>query len=67
MHELSVTQGILKICLEECKKHNIKKIKEINEYIKKNEIELITAKDIEIDVKVDESGKNCIENGWFPD
>ena len=30
MHELSVTQGILKICLEECKKHNIKKIKEIN-------------------------------------
>ena len=30
MHELSVTQGLLKICLEEGKKHNIKRIKEIN-------------------------------------
>ncbi|WP_300854901.1 hydrogenase maturation nickel metallochaperone HypA [uncultured Clostridium sp.] len=30
MHELSVTQGLLKICLEEGKKHNIKKIKDIN-------------------------------------
>lgn len=30
MHELSVTQGLLKICLEEGEKHKIKKIKEIN-------------------------------------
>lgn len=30
MHELLVTQGLLKICLEEGKKHNIKRIKEIN-------------------------------------
>lgn len=30
MHELSLTQGILKICLEEGKKHNIEKIKKIN-------------------------------------
>ena len=30
MHELSVTQGLLKICLDEGKKHNIKKIKKIN-------------------------------------
>ena len=28
MHELSVTQGLLKICLEEGKKHNINRIKE---------------------------------------
>ena len=27
MHELSVTQGLLKICLEEGKKHNIKILK----------------------------------------
>ena len=30
MHELSVTQGLLKICLEEGKKHNINRIKELN-------------------------------------
>ena len=30
MHELSVTEGILKICLEEGKKHNVEKIKKIN-------------------------------------
>lgn len=30
MHELSVTQGLLNICLEEGKKHNINRIKEIN-------------------------------------
>ena len=30
MHELSVTEGILKICLDEGKKHNIEKIKKIN-------------------------------------
>lgn len=30
MHELSVTQGLLKICLEEGKKHNVKKINKIN-------------------------------------
>ena len=29
MHELSVTEGILKICLDEGKKHNIEKIKKI--------------------------------------
>ena len=29
MHELAVTQGLLKICLEEGKKHNVKSIKEI--------------------------------------
>ena len=30
MHELSVTQGILKICLEEGAKYKVKKIKKIN-------------------------------------
>ena len=30
MHELSVTQGLLKICLEEGKKHNINRIQELN-------------------------------------
>lgn len=30
MHELSITQGILKVCLDEGKKHNIKSIKKIN-------------------------------------
>lgn len=30
MHELSVTQGILKICLEEGEKYKVKKIKKIN-------------------------------------
>ena len=30
MHELAVTQGLLKICLDEGKKHNVKSIKEIN-------------------------------------
>ena len=29
MHELSVTEGILKICLDEEKKHNFKKVKNI--------------------------------------
>lgn len=30
MHELSVTEGLLKICLDEGQKHKIKKINEIN-------------------------------------
>ena len=30
MHELSVTEGILKICLDEGKKYNVEKIKKIN-------------------------------------
>lgn len=30
MHELSVTQGILKICLEEGQKHNVKKVNKLN-------------------------------------
>ena len=30
MHELSVTKGLLKICLEEGQKHNVKKIKKIS-------------------------------------
>ena len=29
MHELSVTEGLLKICLEEGKKHNVKKVTKI--------------------------------------
>lgn len=30
MHELAVTKGLLKICLEEGEKHKIKKIRKIN-------------------------------------
>lgn len=30
MHELSVTKGILKLCLEEGEKHNVSKINKIN-------------------------------------
>lgn len=30
MHELSVTEGLLKICLEEGKKHNVKRVNKIN-------------------------------------
>lgn len=30
MHELSVTQGILKICLEEGEKHNVNKVSKLN-------------------------------------
>ena len=30
MHELAVTQGLLKICLEEGKKHNVKRCNKCN-------------------------------------
>ena len=35
MHELAVTKGLLKICLEEGEKHKIKKIRKINIILKK--------------------------------
>ena len=44
---------------------NPAKVKKYKDELEKNGIELITAKDIEIDVKVDESGKNCIENAYI--
>ena len=45
MHELSITEGLLKLCLKEAEKHNIKKIIKLN--IKVGELTEIVPKCIE--------------------
>ena len=44
---------------------NPAKVKKYKDELEKNGIELITAKDIEKDINVDESGKNCVENAYL--
>ena len=44
---------------------NPAKVKKYKDELEKNGIELITAKDIDVDVEVDESGKNCVENAYI--
>lgn len=44
---------------------NPAKVKKYKDELEKNGIELITAKDIEKDIDVDESGKNCVENAYI--
>lgn len=44
---------------------NPAKIKKYSETLKEKGIELITAKDLDIDVYVDENGKNSIENAYI--
>lgn len=44
---------------------NPAKVKKYVDIIKKNGIELITANDVDIDINVDENGKNAIENAYI--
>ena len=44
---------------------NPAKVKKYKDELEKNGIELITANDIEKDINVDESGKNCVENAYI--
>lgn len=44
---------------------NPAKVKKYKEELEKNGIELITAKDIDKDIDVEESGKNCLENAYI--
>ena len=44
---------------------NPAKVKKYKDELEKNGIELITAKDIDKDINVDESGKNCVENAYL--
>ena len=65
MHELSVTEGILKICLEEGKKHNVEKIKKIMSKLVGEDVQISIAdvKKPDVDAAlVAESIANQIEN-----
>ena len=44
---------------------NPAKVKKYKDELEKNGIKLITANDIEKDINVDESGKNCVENAYI--
>lgn len=44
---------------------NPAKIKKYEEGLRKNNIDLITIKDLEINVEVNESGKNALENAYI--
>ena len=44
---------------------NPAKVKKYKEELEKNGIELLTIKDINLDLHVDETGKNCLENAYI--
>ena len=44
---------------------NPAKVKKFYERLKENNIELLTVKDINIDIKIDENGKDAIENAYL--
>ena len=58
MHELAVTKGLLKICLEEGEKHKIKKIRKINIVSKDTIAEntKINVEKIPVEIKCNECG-----------
>ena len=44
---------------------NPAKVKKYKDELEKNGIELLTARDVEEEIDVDESGKNCVENAYI--